>query len=68
MAAASRAAVTLLGVCYDASSSFEPGTAGGPAEIRRALSRASSNPWTEGGRDLAAPGVLDDAGDVTPAA
>jgi agmatinase len=68
MAAASRAAVTLLGVRYDGSSSFEPGAADGPVEIRRALTRASSNPWTEGGLDLTAPGVLDDAGDITPGA
>ena len=56
--------ITLLGLPYDASSSFQRGAAAGPAAIRRALASASSNLWTEGLVDLGAPGVLDDAGDV----
>jgi agmatinase len=58
-------AITLLGIPYDASSSFERGAALGPAEIRRCLFRPSSNAWTELGIDLAAPGIIEDAGDVT---
>src|SRR5262245_46585560 len=57
---------TLLGVPYDASSSFEPGAAQGPAAIRQALRRASSNSWAEAGIDVLAGDVLDDAGDVDP--
>jgi agmatinase len=59
-------AVTLLGVCYDDSSSFERGAALGPPSIREALRRESSNSWTEDGADLFAAGVLDDAGDIAP--
>lgn len=59
--------VTLFGVCYDGASSFERGAALGPAAIREGLHRASSNSWTESGLDVAGPGVLDDAGDLTPA-
>jgi len=58
--------VTLFGVCYDGASSFERGTALGPAAVREALRRGSSNTWTESGLDVAAPSVLDDAGDLTP--
>jgi arginase len=58
--------ITLLGVPFDAASSFQPGAALGPAAIRAALRRGSTNTWTEDGTDLAAPGVLDDAGDGTP--
>jgi agmatinase len=58
--------VTLLGIAYDGSSSFERGAALAPAEIRRFLRRDSSNSWTESGIDVFAPGVLDDAGDVAP--
>lgn len=66
MTAAGAAPVTLLGVCYDGSSSFERGTALGPPAIRAALRRPSTNTWTERGIDLAAPGALDDAGDLAP--
>ena len=57
--------VTLLGVPWDGSSSFERGAAEAPAAIRHALSSPSSNSFNERGDDLSAPGVLDDAGDVT---
>ncbi|MEO8448712.1 MAG: agmatinase [Gemmatimonadota bacterium] len=57
-------AITILGIPYDGSSSFEQGAARGPAEIRRCLFRASSNSWTEFGVDLGAPGAIQDAGDV----
>lgn len=54
----------LLGVPYDASSSFQRGPAEAPAHIRRWLWSDSTNPWTESLRDLGVPGVLEDAGDV----
>jgi agmatinase len=57
--------VTLLGVPWDASSSFERGAADGPPRIRAALWSPSSNTWTEHGVDIDAPGVLQDAGDLT---
>ncbi len=58
--------ITLLGVRYDASSSFERGAAMGPPAIRAALRRDSTNSWTESGIDVLAPGVVDDAGDIEP--
>jgi arginase len=58
--------VTLLGVRYDGSSSFERGAALAPSEIRRYLRRGSSNSWSESGLDVLGPGVLGDAGDVDP--
>ncbi len=56
--------VALLGVPFDAESSFERGPALAPALIRASLRRESSNTSTEGGLDLADPGVLIDAGDL----
>src|SRR5437879_3462656 len=56
---------TLLGVAYDASSSYLRGAAGAPAKIREALRLPSSNGWSESGVDILADGVLADAGDVT---
>lgn len=55
---------TLLGLPYDASSSFLNGAARAPAVIRAALACDSSNSWSEAGLDLSAPGVLGDAGDL----
>lgn len=55
---------TLLGVPWDASSSFLRGPAAAPAAIREALRSSHTNPYTEHGLDLGAPGVLGDAGDV----
>jgi arginase len=57
--------VALLGVPWDASSSFLRGAAAAPPLIRQALWSASSNAWNERGDDLAAAGVLEDAGDLT---
>ena len=57
-------AITLLGVPYDASSSFQRGPAEAPLLIRKALHSPSSNMWTENGTDLGAEGALEDAGDV----
>ena len=38
---------TLLGACYDASSSFLRGPAEAPAAIRRELQSTASNAWSE---------------------
>ncbi len=55
---------TLLGVPFDAASSFERGAAAAPGVIRASLARASSNHWTEDGLDTTSPDVMDDAGDL----
>src|SRR5436190_21461114 len=55
---------TLLGIPYDASSSYLRGAAGAPAKIREALRSPSSNGWSEAGIDVLADGVLGDEGDV----
>ncbi len=59
-----RGTPTLLGLPYDASSSFLRGTAGAPPVIRQALHSPAGNQWTETGVDLGANGALGDAGDV----
>jgi agmatinase len=64
MSSAVRGTPTLLGLPYDASSSFLKGTAAAPPLIRQALHSPAGNPWTETGVDLGADGALDDAGDV----
>jgi arginase len=56
---------TLLGVPYDASSSYLRGAAEAPAKIRDALRSPSSNGWSEAGIEVLAEGVLADAGDVS---
>src|SRR4051812_25588702 len=55
---------TILGIPYDASSSYLRGPAAAAPLIRRALESPSSNSWSETGRDLSAPGVMEDAGDA----
>jgi len=57
--------VALLGVPWDASSTFQRGAAAAPALIRQALWSPSSNAWNERGDDLSATGVLEDAGDLS---
>lgn len=57
--------VALLGVPYDAGSSYLRGPAEAPPLLRRALYSDASNLWTENGTDLGASGALFDAGDVT---
>src|SRR2546422_6472857 len=64
MAPPARGTPTLLGLPYDASSSFLRGTAAAPPLIRQALHSPAGNPWTETGVDLGADGALADAGDV----
>lgn len=55
---------TLVGIPYDAASSYLRGAADAPPHIRRALESTSSNSWSESGIDLGAPGVVDDLGDL----
>ncbi|HET9424275.1 MAG TPA: agmatinase [Gemmatimonadaceae bacterium] len=55
---------TLVGIPYDAASSYLRGAADAPPHIRRALESPSSNSWSESLVDLAEPGVMDDAGDL----
>jgi agmatinase len=55
---------TLLGLPYDASSSFLRGAAMAPAAIRSALHSPSSNSWSETLIDVLGSGALADAGDL----
>jgi agmatinase len=57
-------APTLLGIPYDASSSYLRGPAFAPPRIREALWSPAGNPFTESLTDLSAPGVVGDAGDL----
>ncbi len=59
----SRSTVALLGVPYDASSSFQRGPAAAPVAIREALWSEAGNSWTELGLDLG-DGRLEDDGDL----
>jgi agmatinase len=54
----------LIGLPYDASSSFLRGAAAAPPLIREALRSPAGNLWTENLRDLGSPGALSDAGDL----
>lgn len=56
---------TLIGLPYDGSSSFRRGAALAPPRIREALWSPAGNSFSEALIDLAAPGVLGDAGDLT---
>lgn len=56
--------VTLVGVPWDGSSSFQRGAADAPPAIRKALWSPSSSPCNERGDDLSAPEVLEDGGDL----
>lgn len=55
---------TLLGIPFDAYSSYLRGTADAPSKIREALRCDASNSWTETGIDLGIAGVYEDAGDL----
>lgn len=57
--------ITLIGIPWDGSSSFERGAAEAPPLIRAALRSASSNSFNERGDDLSSPAVLVDAGDLS---
>ncbi len=56
--------VGLLGIPFDAHSSYQRGAAAAPGLIRDALRCDSSNLWSEAGVDLGAAGALFDAGDL----
>jgi arginase len=58
-------APALLGIPFDASSSYLRGAAAAPPLIREALRCDASNMWTELGVDLGSDGAFDDAGDLT---
>src|SRR5918996_5889739 len=55
--------VALLGIPYDASSSYQRGAAAAPVLIREALWSEAGNTWSETGIDLRESG-LDDEGDL----
>jgi hypothetical protein len=55
----------LIGLPYDASSSFLQGAAEAPPLIRAALHSPAWNSWAHGLRDVLGPGGLTDAGDLT---
>lgn len=55
---------TLLGLPYDASSSYLRGAAAAPEAIRSALRCESSNSWSEGLRDMGLGETIADAGDL----
>lgn len=54
----------LLGIPFDANSSFLRGAAGAPPLIREAFHCDASNSWTETGVDLAVADLWTDAGDL----
>ena len=55
---------TLIGLPYDAGSSFLTGARLAPPVIRQALHSTSGNSWSESLIDTSAPEILDDAGDL----
>ena len=63
-AAQSTKTISLLGIPFDANSSYLRGPAQAPQAIRDELYSGSSNLWTEDGIDLGRPGSFHDAGDV----
>jgi agmatinase len=56
--------VSLLGIPYDANSSYLRGAADAPPRIREALFSDAGNLWTEDGQDLGQPGLFHEAGDL----
>lgn len=56
---------TLLGVPFDGASSFMAGAAEAPPRLRAALRDPASNSWTEALADVAVPGAVADAGDLS---
>ncbi len=64
LATAKSGTPVLLGIPFDANSSWLRGAAGAPPIIRVALTSDASNSWTETGVDLSAEGAYCDAGDL----
>jgi arginase len=64
ISASSRSQVRLLGVPWDANSSFLRGPAQAPGKIRESLQCDASNSWSETGIDTAVRDIFGDAGDV----
>jgi agmatinase len=56
---------TLLGIPFDAYSSYLRGAGEAPPRIREALRCDASNSWSESGVDLGVAGVYGDAGDLS---
>lgn len=56
---------TLVGIPWDANSSFMRGAAAAPPLVRQALFSPASNMWSELRVDLGAPGRFADAGDLS---
>jgi arginase len=56
--------ISLLGIPFDANSSYLRGPAQAPRAIRQELYSDSSNLWTEDGIDLGGQNAFHDAGDV----
>ena len=54
----------LIGIPYDASSSYLRGAAAAPPVIRKALTSTAGNPWAERLVATATPDVLEDLGDL----
>lgn len=54
----------ILGIPFDANSSFLRGAAGAPRAIRGALHSSAGHYWTESGVDLGAERIFQDAGDL----
>ena len=63
-AAAKPGTPAILGIPFDANSSYLRGSAGAPWEIRSAMHSSSSNYWTELGVDLGVEGIFYDAGNL----
>lgn len=61
-----KANIGLLGVAFDANSSYLRGPAEAPQKIREAFFCDSSNLWSENETDMGAEGIFADAGDITP--
>jgi agmatinase len=55
---------TLLGICFDAYSSYLRGAGEAPRKIREALRCDAANSWSETGVDLGVAGIYEDAGDL----
>jgi len=55
---------TLIGIPYDAQTSYMRGPGEAPGKIRAALACDASNSWTELGVDLGQAGIYEDAGDL----